>query len=409
LRAPTGLFVSVSLGLASLVASAAGPVTLTAPFRAEDVSFVKQPGTATVSGTATLKLADGTLKGCAGFNVELLPIAAYSSERIQKTYGNTRQGQILLEQNPPKFTPDVKAYHEMLLKSACDAKGQFRFEKVPAGEYFIMAFIIWDDASSGAPRKTGGAVMKRIRVGAYDIARHEAGAGQVDPYDDSVASLEAAYPGLAYLFDAEATLAYQPAGATVIKKTRMQLPKSHPLHVVDDLPADDVLLLETSLRGVGKVWVLFSLGASMDPSFYLVKQGGRGDARWAEIPATALGLPDDGTLFAATRANSHFTKRRRYQVTERGAAEIPRPFWYVGLMTRTLKPVDLYFTPTSDVVVATLATGAEIEVLTTDDKPNKQGSTSYFVRTSEGLTGWVWVPTSQYKSDTIEGITFWGD
>jgi hypothetical protein len=78
-------------------------------------------------------------------------------------------------------------------------------------------------------------------------------------------------------------------------------------------------------------------------------------------------------------------------------------------MTRTLKPVDLYFTPTSEVVVATLATGAEIEVLTTDDKPDKQGNTSYFVRTSEGLTGWIWVPTSQYRADTIEGITFWGD
>jgi hypothetical protein len=35
---------------------------------------------------------------------------------------------------------------------------------VPAGDYFVMAFIIWDDASGTAPRKTGGAVMKRIRV-----------------------------------------------------------------------------------------------------------------------------------------------------------------------------------------------------------------------------------------------------
>lgn len=384
-------------------------MTLSAPFRAEDVSFVKQPGKATVSGTSVLKLADGTLKSCAGFNVELLPIAAYSSERIQKTYGNTREGQILLEQNPPKFTPDVKAYHEMLLKSVCDAKGQFRFEKVPAGEYFIMAFIIWDDTSGATPRKTGGAVMKRIRVGANDVVSYQAGAGQVDSHDDSVASLEAAFPGLAYLLDGPATLAYQPDGATVIKRTRMQLPKSHPLYVDDDLSQDDVVLLDTRLRGVGKVWVLFSLGPSLDPSFYLVKQDVPGAAIWADIPATALGLPDDGTLFAASRANSHFTKRRRFKVTERGVTEIPRPFWYVGHMSRTLKPVDLYFAPHTDVVVATLATGAEIEVLTTDDKPNKQGSTSYFIRTSEGLTGWIWVPTSQYKADTIEGITFWGD
>jgi hypothetical protein len=392
-----------------MAAPAAGPVTLTAPFRVEEVSFVKQPGEATVSGTAALRLADGTSKSCAGFNVELLPVAAYSSERIARTYGNTREGQILLEQNPPRFTPDVKEYHELLLKSVCDAKGQFRFSQVPAGEYFIMAFIIWDDTSSATPRKTGGAVMKRIRVGANDNVGYEAGAAQVDPHDDSVASLEAAYPALTYLFDGPATLAYQPAGATVIKKTRLQMPKTHALYVDDDLSQDDVVLIETSLRGVGRVWVLFSLGPSMDPEFYLVKVGGRGDVIWASIPATALGLPDDGTLFAASRANSHFTKRRRFQLTERGIAEIPRPFYYVGLTTRTLKPLDLYFTPSADVVVATLASGAEIEVLTTDDKPDKQGNTSYFVRTAEGLTGWVWVPTSQYKAGTIEGITFWGD
>lgn len=392
-----------------MAASAAGPVPLTAPFRAEDVAFVKQPGKATVSGTAVLKLADGTLKSCAGFNVELLPIAGYSSERIFRTYGNTREGQILLEQNPPKFTPDVKEYHELLLKSACDAKGQFRFEKVPAGEYFIMAFIIWDETSGGAPRKAGGAVMKRIRVGANDNVSYESGSPKRESHDDSVPSLEAAYPGLAYLFDGPATLAYQPAGATVIKKTRMQLPKTHPLHVEGDLSQDDVVLLETSLRGVGRVWVLFSLGPSLDPSFYLVKAGANGATVWADIPATALGLPDDGSLFAASRANSHFTKRRRFQVSEQGITEIPRPFYYVGLATRTLKPLDLYFTPNSDLVVATLAAGAEIEVLTTDDKPDTEGSTSYFVRTAEGLTGWVWVPTSQYKADTIEGITYWGD
>jgi hypothetical protein len=91
-------------------------------------------------------------------------VAAYSRERITRTYGNDRQGQILLEQNPPKFTPDAPEYHEMLLKGACDASGEFRFERVPAGDYFVMAFIIWDDTAGAMPRKAGGAAMKRIHV-----------------------------------------------------------------------------------------------------------------------------------------------------------------------------------------------------------------------------------------------------
>jgi hypothetical protein len=144
--------------------SAAEPVRLQSAFTLDEVKFVKQPGDATVTGKAFLKLTDGTYKDCAGFNMELLPVAAYSRERIGRTYGNVEQGQILLEQNPPRFTPDVPEYHDMLLKSACDAQGRFEFTRVPAGDYFVMAFIIWDDTSGAAPRKTGGAAMKRIRV-----------------------------------------------------------------------------------------------------------------------------------------------------------------------------------------------------------------------------------------------------
>jgi hypothetical protein len=151
----------------------AAPLKLDSPFDIEAVRFVKQTGNATVRGQAFLKLADGTSRSCAGFAIELLPVAAYSDERIFKTYGNNRQGQILLEQNPPKFTPDVKEYHEMLLKGACDASGEFQFEKVAAGDYYVMAFIIWEATPGDAASKTGGGVMKWIRVepGSNNVVR----------------------------------------------------------------------------------------------------------------------------------------------------------------------------------------------------------------------------------------------
>ena len=156
---------SLVLGLIFAASAVAGePVKLDSKFNIDEVSFVKTPGSSTVAGKAFLKLADGTLKGCAGFNIELLPVGAYSLERITKTYGNDRQGQILLEQNPPKFTPDVPEYHDLLIKGACDPRGEFVFSAVPAGDYFVIAFIIWDDVSGPAPRKTGGGVMKRVHV-----------------------------------------------------------------------------------------------------------------------------------------------------------------------------------------------------------------------------------------------------
>ena len=157
----------LAVGSICAATSAAGePVKLDSVFNIDEVKFVKQPGNSSVTGTASIKLADGTIRNCAGFNVELLPIAAYAKERIVRTYGNDQQGQILLEQNPPKFMPDVPEYHEMLIKGACDEHGTFKFSDVPAGDYFVMAFIIWEDASGATPRKTGGAAMKRIHVAA---------------------------------------------------------------------------------------------------------------------------------------------------------------------------------------------------------------------------------------------------
>ena len=149
------------------------PLKLESRFDIQAVRFVKQPGNATVRGQAFLELADGTSMNCAGFAIELLPVAAYSDERILKTYGNNRQGQILLEQKPPKFTPDVKQYHEMLLKGACDASGEFLFQNVAAGDYYVMAFIIWEATPGDAASKTGGGVMKWIRVepGSNNVVR----------------------------------------------------------------------------------------------------------------------------------------------------------------------------------------------------------------------------------------------
>jgi len=158
-------------------ALAGEPVKLDHVFNIDEVSFVKQPGNSTVTGTAFITLADGTVKNCAGFNVELLPVAAYSTERIVRTYGNDQQGQILMDQNPPKFTPDAPEYHEALLKGACDARGQFRFSNVPEGDYFVMAFIIWEDASGATPRKQGGAAMKRIHVVASSAIEAHVGVG----------------------------------------------------------------------------------------------------------------------------------------------------------------------------------------------------------------------------------------
>lgn len=139
-------------------------VELENEFDGDEVKWVKEAGNSSVSGKAFLKLKDGALKGCSGFGVELLPVAKYSNERIFKTYGNNDQGQVLLEDNPPKFTPDAEGYHEMVIKSVCNEHDEFAFDNVPSGAYYVIAFIIWDVKDENGASKSGGGVMKRIHV-----------------------------------------------------------------------------------------------------------------------------------------------------------------------------------------------------------------------------------------------------
>jgi hypothetical protein len=152
--------------LLSPLAFSLEPVQLKNTFNIDDVKWVKTPGNSSIYGKAFLKLKNNESKGCAGFGVELLPAAKYSNERIFKTYSNNDHGQILMEDNPPKFTPDAKEYHDMVIKTKCNANNEFSFKNITPGEYYVIGFIIWDVNENGKPVKTGGGVMKKVTVAA---------------------------------------------------------------------------------------------------------------------------------------------------------------------------------------------------------------------------------------------------
>ena len=143
---------------------ASDPIKLSSSFNEDEIVWVTNKGSASVFGTAYLELENTEKRGCASFNVELLPVARYSSERILKTYGNNEGGQILLSQNPPKFEPDVKRYHELVISTTCNSENQFEFHGVPQGDFYVLAFIIWSEKKDGVEKKFGGAVMKKIQV-----------------------------------------------------------------------------------------------------------------------------------------------------------------------------------------------------------------------------------------------------
>lgn len=157
---------SIFILLVSSLAFSQEPIQLENTFNNDDVKWVKTAGNSSIYGKAFLKLKNNETKGCAGFGVELLPVAKYSNERIFKIYGNNDHGQILVEDNLPKFTPDAKGYHDMVIKTKCNADNEYAFNNITAGEYYVIGFIIWEINENSKTVKTGGAVMRKVTVAA---------------------------------------------------------------------------------------------------------------------------------------------------------------------------------------------------------------------------------------------------
>jgi len=118
-------------------------------------------GDATITGQAFLKTRGGDVKYGAGCVIGLNPVTTYSSEWFQKV--------ILEGLNLSPRDERAVAYHREMMG---DGEGRFRFEKLPAGEYYLTCWISWevdsgyrDRLGMGSTVQTGGVAYAQVRVG----------------------------------------------------------------------------------------------------------------------------------------------------------------------------------------------------------------------------------------------------
>ncbi len=230
-------------------------------------------------------------------------------------------------------------------------------------------------------------------------------------YDQSEKSIKEGFSQLSILKSGLAVVAYNPSVTKIINKKRGDLPPTHDLFYNEGVEANDDVLIETSLSGADgeRFYLIFFEGPSLDPSFYLVSADAKTDKPFAEIWSEAVAIPSTGYIYAAGRTNRMFTERTKYLVKPSGLVEAKQPYSYVGLKTKTLKPITIYSSPNKESVVAQLPEGADVEVLLTNGEKSKDYETCFLVKTPFGLLGWVWVYQSQYDSKVIEGLSWWGD
>jgi len=130
-------------------------ITVVNEYDSKEVSWFKTRGDGTIKGIAKFKSKSGDIRFGEEFRIELMPSCLYTEERLNKIYNSKNSGYVYVEDGIPKFTPDPEGYHDTI-KTMCNKNGEFEFNNLPSGDYYVIAFMLWEE--------TGGGIMQRTII-----------------------------------------------------------------------------------------------------------------------------------------------------------------------------------------------------------------------------------------------------
>jgi len=108
------------------------------PFNEADFAAYRGAGSSTVTGQLIVTSSDGETHIGDGTHVTLLPVTPYTKEMVDREIGNGEN----LAGSDPRLRPYVRLV-------TTDGQGNFVFDHLPAGEYFVCGLGEWyvgDDA-----------------------------------------------------------------------------------------------------------------------------------------------------------------------------------------------------------------------------------------------------------------------
>ncbi len=121
--------------------AASVPVPRTAAFTPSEFAPYDSPGASAIEGQAFAKTRSGDVKYAAGDSIYLCPVTSYSEEWYSKGFTRAQT----LEPGDPRFHAYVRA-------AVADGQGRFRFERLPAGKYFVTCRLSWEPDGRGIHR-----------------------------------------------------------------------------------------------------------------------------------------------------------------------------------------------------------------------------------------------------------------
>lgn len=143
-------------------------IRLLSEFDKDKTEEMMGKGSNTIKGSAFLRQNGGGVVTCAGLDVVLIPATAYAKERFSALYG-VRDTYFFNLATPYKYnkslSPDYPEYKLLQKTIKCDASGNFVFNDVADGEFFVQADVHWRVGSS----YQGGLIAKKIKVTGGEI------------------------------------------------------------------------------------------------------------------------------------------------------------------------------------------------------------------------------------------------
>lgn len=132
---------------------------LRATFDATEATRLIGDGGNTIKGNAFMRQNGGGVVTCAGQTVSLIPATAYAKERIFALYDSLERGVNASRKNY-KFVPDSLEYASLVRSTKCDSQGNFLFERVADGEFYVQVLVYWKVGYN----MEGGNMMHRVSV-----------------------------------------------------------------------------------------------------------------------------------------------------------------------------------------------------------------------------------------------------
>jgi hypothetical protein len=118
-----------------------------------------EEGMNSIKGNAFLRQKGGGVITCAGQTVRLIPATNYAKQRFFALFG-TFEGGVNIERKNFRFVPDSPEYYTNTKTTKCDSQGNFNFERVADGEFYVTTIVAWQVGNS----PQGGGIMQKVSV-----------------------------------------------------------------------------------------------------------------------------------------------------------------------------------------------------------------------------------------------------